>query len=134
MYIRQVSIKRFCQVVRILVLLKLKRNSLWMRRRMFSLLSSIKSCKNSVFSSSEKWKRVFYKNIWEEKVAECSVCQFVKSNCLIGFNSRRMGPHGWFVAKPGNSKWIFHKKSVWILSNHTLSQSYQNLRAPLHGL
>ena len=53
----------------------------------------------------------FFIKIYEEKVAECSVCQFVKSNCLIGFNSRRMGPHGWFVAKPGNSKWIFHKKS-----------------------
>ena len=37
-----------------------------------------------------------------EEVAECSVCQFVKSNCLIGFD----WGDAWFGASWGNSKWI----------------------------
>ena len=60
---------------------------------------NLQGCKNS----AEKLKRAF-KEV--EEVAECSVCQFVKSNCLIGFDQG--WDQGWFLAKPGNSKWIFH--------------------------
>ena len=40
------------------------------------------------------------------EVAECSVCQFVKSNCLIGFDQG----DGWFGADRRNSGLLFTKK------------------------
>ena len=46
---------------------------------------------------------VFFSEIEKLKeLAECSVCQFVKSNCLIGFD----WGDAWFGASWGNSKWI----------------------------
>ena len=52
-------------------------------------------CKKSLSVLHLKtWKK------WLVEVAECSVCQFVKSNCLIGFDQG----DGWFGTARRNSR------------------------------
>ena len=64
---------------------------------------NLQGCKNSGFA--EKLKRDF-KEV--EEVAECSVCQFVKSNCLIGFDQG----DGWFGAARRNSDFFSQKRQI----------------------
>ena len=74
-------------------------NQLVLKMYVLQLLSKgfhkLQGFKNSGFA---EMKNRFEK----EEVAECSVCQFVKSNCLIGFD----WGDAWFGASWGNSKWI----------------------------
>ena len=74
-------------------------NQLVLKMYVLQLLSKgfhkLQGFKNSAFA---EMKNRFEK----EEVAECSVCQFVKSNCLIGKFDQGWD-HGWFVAEPANS-------------------------------
>ena len=62
----------------------------------------------SNFKEKEEYKK---KNIKEEEeeAGECSVCQFVKSNCLIGFDQ---GWDGSFVAKLGISIFLIKSRQI----------------------
>ena len=65
----------------------------------------------SYFNFCKEFLSVLHLKTWkkfveEVEVAECSVCQFVKSNCLIGFDQG----DGWFGADRRNSELGFTKK------------------------
>ena len=80
-------------------------NQLVLKMYVLQLLSKgfhkLQGFKNSAFAEMEN-------RFEKEEVAECSVCQFVKSNCLIGFDQG----DGWFGAAPRNSGLLFSQKKT----------------------